>query len=103
MEDPRSMNQNSIMPKYDWLLSQKLDLSKTQDKVGAMITLGVPYTKEEFQGARELAEAQAKKIGDGLANDGMKDLGDKEIVAMVAYLQRLGTDIGWRTAPVAGR
>lgn len=91
--EPTSMSPGSIMPKYDWLKDQKLDLSQTTDKLRAMQTLGVPYTSYEVDDAAANARAQAQKIADNLAKEGIKITADKEMIALIAYLQRLGTDI----------
>ncbi len=93
LEDPRATSPGSIMPTYTWLLDNDLNYDFTDRKVKAMQRLGVPYTKEEYKGAVETAKAQAKIISDDLAAQGVKGMQDKEIVALIAYLQRLGTDI----------
>ena len=81
------------MPPYEWLLEQKLNVSNTQDKLRAMKTLGVPYDDYAIKNANiDLAE-QAKVISDNLAKENIKVAPDKEIIALIAYLQRLGTDI----------
>lgn len=93
MLEPESMSPGSIMPPYPWLFEQNWDKEMTPNKIRAMQTLGVPYP-EGYDGiAVADAESQAKAISDGLANDGLKVNPDKEIVALIAYLQRLGTDI----------
>ncbi|GAB3914722.1 cytochrome-c oxidase, cbb3-type subunit I [Mucilaginibacter boryungensis] len=91
--DPRLMSPGSIMPEYGWLLTQKLDTSTTAAKIRAMRTLGVPYAKGYDQQANADLEKQAKEISDNLYIDHIKVKKDKEIVAIIAYLQRLGTDI----------
>jgi cytochrome c oxidase cbb3-type subunit I/II len=91
--DPRLMSPGSIMPVYDWLLTQKLDTSTTAAKIRAMRTLGVPYAKGYDQIANTDLDKQAKEIADNLYIDHIKVKKDKEIVAIIAYLQRLGTDI----------
>ncbi len=93
MEDPRSIVKESIMPPYPWLLKNQLDLGLIGDKVAAMSKLGVPYDQATIDNATDLARAQAQSIADDLATSGVTDTGDKEIVALIAYLQRLGTDI----------
>lgn len=94
MEDPRSTIKQSIMPPYPWLLSNVRDTSKTQDKVNAMAMLGVPYDTQVLGHAAEVAEKQAQEIAASIESEGgPKGLADKEIVALVAYLQRLGSDI----------
>jgi cytochrome c oxidase cbb3-type subunit I/II len=94
MLEPESMSPGSIMPSYPWLFDDDLDISLTEAKINAMITLGVPY--EEGYGADGADKdilMQKKKITASLAADGIKVGEDKEIVALIAYLQRLGTDI----------
>ncbi len=93
MEDPTSMSPGSIMPKYPWLLEDELDLSTTAAKISAMQTLGVPYDKGYEDVATADAQKQAEQIVANLKKDGIKAKADKEIVALIAYLQRLGTDI----------
>ena len=84
------------MPSYGWLLSDDLDTSLTAAKIKAMKKLGVPYTDAEVAGADDARDAQAKKIAEELVSQGVRaddGLAKKEIVAMIAYLQRLGSDI----------
>jgi cytochrome c oxidase cbb3-type subunit I/II len=93
MEAPQAIVQNSIMPKYPQLLTTSLDFEGIQSRVDAMAMLGVPYG-DAMTSAPALARAQAQQIAEGVAAaGGPTDLADKEIVALVAYLQRLGADI----------
>jgi cytochrome c oxidase cbb3-type subunit I/II len=102
MYDPQGLNEKSIMPRYQWLIKDELDKSSTQDKMKAMVTLGVPYTEAEINNALKHMDEQATKIeANLLANPDIKKsfgaqttspLKDREIVALIAYLQRLGTD-----------
>jgi cytochrome c oxidase cbb3-type subunit I/II len=93
MEDPRSTTPQSIMPKYPWLLGDDLDFSTVQPRVDAMALLGVPYGKA-VTSAEPMAREQARTIaGEIAAQGGPSGLEGKKIVALVAYLQRLGTDI----------
>ncbi|MEC9131661.1 MAG: cytochrome-c oxidase, cbb3-type subunit II, partial [Verrucomicrobiota bacterium] len=101
MENPRSTSQGSIMPNYDFLLTTKLSTLDTKAKIKAMQTLGVPYSREDIENAVKDLKNQAKQIGDGLAAQGVLDSEDKEIVALIAYMQRLGTDI--KKEPIASR
>ena len=101
MENPRSTSQGSIMPNYDFLLTSKLSTLDTKAKIKAMQTLGVPYSREDIENAVKDLKKQAKQIGDGLAAQGIQDSEDKEIVALIAYMQRLGTDI--KKEPIASR
>ena len=100
MLNPRLTSPGSIMPQYPWLITDDLDISQTQNKVSAMVTLGVPYTQGELDKAVYLLQSQAAQIEKNLRQDPefVKNYGDaniqnKEIVALIAYLQRLGTDI----------
>ncbi len=93
MMDPRLMSPGSIMPNYDWLLTQKLDTTTTRTKINAMRTLGVPYPAGYENKANADLNKQAQGIADNLAKDKIKVKNDKEIIAIIAYLQRLGTDI----------
>ncbi len=93
MANPREIVKESIMPSYPWLLDRKLDYDIIDDKLRAMTKLGVPYSEEEIANAKTLLEQQAKEIGDDLAQSGETGMHDKEITALIAYLQRLGTDI----------
>lgn len=91
--DPRLMSPGSIMPNYDWLLTQNLDTATTAAKIKAMRTLGVPYPEGYEKIANNDLRKQEKEIADNLYNDHIKVKNNKEIVALIAYLQRLGTDI----------
>jgi cytochrome c oxidase cbb3-type subunit I/II len=94
MEDPRSTTPQSIMPAYPWLARTPLKWSAVERGVAAQSTLGVPYTPEQVRNAGGLAREQAKQIAGAIARQGgPAGLEETELVALVAYLQRLGTDI----------
>ena len=96
MIDPRSTSPGSIMPSYAWLESSQLDTTKTASKLGALKAVGVPYTQAEIDGAVDALHAQAKGIAEELVQQGVKEspeLASQELVALIAYLQRLGRDI----------
>ena len=93
MMDPRTMSPGSIMPKYQWLAEQDIDVSTTVKKLKAMKTLGVPYTQYEIDNGNNALMEQAKTISDNLKKEGIALDSQKELVALIAYLQRLGTDI----------
>jgi cytochrome c oxidase cbb3-type subunit I/II len=93
MLDPEITSPGSIMPTYPWLFEKTLDTSNTSAKIAAMRTLGVPYDEEYVQAANADLRKQADKISFGLKAEGVAVKSDKEIIAMIAYLQRLGTDI----------
>ena len=91
MEDPRSMVEKSIMPSYLWVLEKKVDFYSLRKKLSVLKMLGVPYTDKQVSEADRWAENQAEKIAEGLKAEGVKgDLKDKQIVALIAYLQSLG-------------
>ena len=93
MLDPTITSPGSIMPAYPWLFSQTLNISSTKAKLNAMRILGVPYSNEDVNNGEESLKAQAQLIADDLAQQGATIRPDAEIIAMIAYLQRLGTDI----------
>jgi len=91
--DPQTMSPGSIMPPYEWLSTQALDTTNTVAKINAMRTLGVPYAEGYEHQANQDLDAQAKEIAADLRKNNIKVKSDAEIVALIAYLQRLGTDI----------
>lgn len=91
--EPTSMSPGSIMPTYPWLLDDNLDVSTTAAKIRAMQTLGVPYAPGYDLKANADLDAQANEIVASLKKDKIITTKDKEIVALIAYLQRLGKDI----------
>lgn len=104
MYNPRSTSAGSIMPRYPWLIATDLDRSKMVSKLELMKnTFDVPYTKAEIDSANSWADNQSKKIVKEIFSeaadlktayaDRQGQLEKKEIVALIAYLQRLGTDI----------
>ncbi|TYB77155.1 cytochrome-c oxidase, cbb3-type subunit I [Bizionia myxarmorum] len=109
MYDPQSTSSGSIMPSYKWMITDELDKSNTETKLRAMVTLGVPYSDEDIENAQANMLAQGTKIEKNLYTDpdfassyeadkaaGGEDfieMRNREIVAIIAYLQRLGTDI----------
>nr|WP_255481088.1 cytochrome-c oxidase, cbb3-type subunit I [Pontibacter sp. Tf4] len=93
MMDPTSMSPGSIMPAYPWLFEQEIDQSTTEDKLRVLKQLGVPYEDEYIANANEELMKQANKVTADLAKEGIEVKPEKEIVALIAYLQRLGTDI----------
>ena len=113
MWDPQSTSAGSIMPGYKWLFDNKaMDVSKIESKMKVMQKLGVPYTDEDVANARTSMAKQAQKIEENLHADPdfvksyenskkaatakgeeFVPMSQREIVALIAYLQRLGTDI----------
>jgi cytochrome c oxidase cbb3-type subunit I/II len=97
MKQPTATSPQSIMPGYPWLYTDRLDLSHVEGKIITLRRLGVPYPEGYERQAEADLRAQADRIAAGLTGSGFSTTADREIVAMIAYLQRLGTDI--RTAP----
>ncbi|AFU69480.1 cytochrome cbb3 oxidase fused subunits CcoN and CcoO [Psychroflexus torquis ATCC 700755] len=110
--DPQSTSSGSIMPSYKWLINSKLDKSQTEDKMEAMMTLGVPYSLDEVERAQEWMAEQGAQIEKNLYADpdfvktyeadkkyaaengeDFVEMRNREVVALIAYLQRLGTDL----------
>ncbi|MCC4212062.1 cytochrome-c oxidase, cbb3-type subunit I [Leeuwenhoekiella parthenopeia] len=116
MYDPQSTSAGSIMPSYSWLIRSELDKSQTEDKMKAMKQLGVPYTVEDIERAQQWMSEQGEQIEKNLYADpdfaktyeadkkaaaqngaDFVEMRNREIVALIAYLQRLGTDIKIKT------
>jgi cytochrome c oxidase cbb3-type subunit I/II len=93
MYEPASISPGSIMPNYPWLFDNELDTAITPAKIRAMTTLGVPYAAGYDQQANADLRIQAEGISNNLAKDNIKVKSTKEIVALIAYLQRVGKDI----------
>lgn len=112
MYDPQSTSSGSIMPSYKWLVNSALDKSMTEKKMRALVTVGVPYSDEEIATAQQQMNEQGAKIQQNLYSDPdfvatyeadqkyakengeeFVEMKDREIVALIAYLQRLGTDV----------
>jgi len=93
MLDPQSMASGSIMPVYPWLINDDLDISSTPTKIRVMQKLGVPYPEGFDQQAVDDLREQSLKITASLQESGIEVSYKKEIIALIAYLQRLGIDI----------
>ncbi len=91
--DPTITSPGSIMPAYPWLIEQTLNNNLLDKKMNAMRVLGVPYSQEEIQNALTDLQKQADEITADLAANQVEVRSDSEIIAMIAYLQRLGKDI----------
>jgi cytochrome c oxidase cbb3-type subunit I/II len=113
MWDPQSTSSGSIMPGYKWLFdNEPMDYSLTETKMKVMVKLGVPYSDEEIANAQQSIKEQAEQIEKNLHADpefvksyenakksaetrgeAFVPMSQREIIAMIAYLQRMGTDI----------
>jgi cytochrome c oxidase cbb3-type subunit I/II len=104
MLDPTSMAPGSVMPKYPWLFRRDLDISSTNSKIHAMRKLGVPYEEGYESRANADLETQAKTIAQELKVSKIEISEKKEIIALIAYLQRMGKDIkGEQQVVTAGK
>ena len=92
MRDPRSTSPGSVMPTYPWLLKDSYDPQDVQASVRALQRAGVPYSDSEVGGVPASVAAQAQGIVTSLAGAGIESQADREIIAPIAYLQRLGMD-----------
>ena len=94
MINPRQITPDSIMPNYPWLITNKLAYKNLVKKIKVMKALGVPYEKEEIENAVSLAKEQADEISQELIDAGVPEkIKDKEMIALISYLQKLGTDL----------
>jgi cytochrome c oxidase cbb3-type subunit I/II len=99
--DPRLMSPGSIMPPYPWLLDNALDTASTPAKIRAMQTMGVPYPEGYDQKANKDLMLQATSIKLSLMAENIETPATAEVIALIAYLQRLGRDISTAPAPTA--
>jgi cytochrome c oxidase cbb3-type subunit I/II len=90
--DPRAMQPGSIMPSYAWLLRWRIDPADIQASVRAMQRLGVSYPADAVERTPALLQAQGEQIVANLAEVGIEAEWDLEVIALIAYMQRLGTD-----------
>lgn len=104
-ENPRQVREGSLMPAYPWLLSKDLNFDMIPRRMRVMSSLGVPYTAPEIDDSIATAQTQAEAIARDIVTQQNKDytaeqiqaevagLRDKQVIALIAYMQRLGTDI----------
>ena len=90
---PDAVSTGSIMPAYPWLFEQSIDKNLTAGKIKALRTVGVPYEDDYESQANQDLDKQAADISVNLKADGIEVMPETEIVALIAYLQRLGKDI----------
>ncbi|MDT8369758.1 MAG: cytochrome-c oxidase, cbb3-type subunit II [Longimicrobiales bacterium] len=92
MRDPRSTSPGSIMPAYSWMLERTVDPEVVTKSLRALQKVGHPYVDVTEENVRGSMEAQGRRIVENLRSTGIESRWDTEIVAMIAYLQRLGSD-----------
>ena len=111
MLNPRVTSPGSIMPRYPWLIYNELDRTKTKDKITLLKNVfGAPYTEDQINNVDKIVDEQAAKIVQGIYSgdpeikkafeaqkaeqgEAFIPVEKREIIAVIAYLQRLGTDI----------
>lgn len=93
MEDPEATSPGSIMPAYPWLITNELKTDSLPARIGALRKVGVPYPDGYEDGAFAELEAQSLMVQANLTEGMVEAQADREIIALIAYLQRLGTDI----------
>jgi cytochrome c oxidase cbb3-type subunit I/II len=104
--DPRAVSPGSIMPAYGWLYTNTYDVADVRASIGALHTLGAPYTEDDLNNTEQVVRAQADQIVATIQATGAEGVSwDQEVIALIAYLQRLGTSIdaltGAEGAPTA--
>jgi cytochrome c oxidase cbb3-type subunit I/II len=92
LNDPRSTSPGSVMPRYYWLTTQKIDPENIRASVVALSRVGTPYTQQEIDDVPKLLKEQGEGVVKRMADGGVTVAWDDEIVAVTAYLQRLGRD-----------
>jgi cytochrome c oxidase cbb3-type subunit I/II len=92
MKDPRSTSPGSIMPVYPWLYSAKIAAADVISSLTTLRKVGVPYTDEQIAGVPQQIQQEGGQIVANLKSAGFTAEPDEEIVALIAYLQRLGKD-----------
>ena len=98
---PKQISPGSIMPAYPWLAEDELDTGSLEKKIRVLRSIGVPYAEGfEFEALADLqkqadgiAQNLIKDLSTAQSNIQVSDIAGKEIIALIAYLQRLGTDI----------
>jgi cbb3-type cytochrome c oxidase subunit II len=92
MRDPRSTSPGSIMPAYTWLYRKRLDAADVTRSLVALQKLGVPYVGVTAETVAQSLAGQGGAIANGLRTMNIQTEPDLEIIAVIAYLQRLGRD-----------
>ncbi len=93
MRNPRTTSPGSIMPAYSWLYEDTWDVEDVQSTIRALSRVGEPYTEEDIANAGATLSAEAQVIVESLAAANIEADPNLEAIALIAYLQRLGTDI----------
>jgi cytochrome c oxidase cbb3-type subunit I/II len=99
-ENPRVTSKGSVMPSYPHLLTDTIEWDVIQKRIDAMAMLGVPYDAAALANAESIAHRQADDVAAKLAKaGGPSGMADKDVIALIAYIQRLGVDIAASQQP----
>lgn len=90
MRKPKDISPGSNMPPYPWLLEKTVDWDRLPGKIAAMRALGVPYPDWTPEEILQVTAEQAQSIVDDLEKNFRSTEPDRQIVALIAYLQKLG-------------
>jgi cytochrome c oxidase cbb3-type subunit I/II len=102
LRDPRSTSPGSVMPAYAWLLEWKIDPADVNASLVALSRVGTPYSEEDLTQTEAILRAQAEPLVANMAQAGIAASWDDEVVALTAYLQRLGRDRDGTVAAAGG-
>jgi cytochrome c oxidase cbb3-type subunit I/II len=97
------MSEGSVMPAYPFLIEQSIDTASTAAKINAMRSLGVPYEKGFESQANTDLMVQANTVKISLKTEGIEVPADREVIALIAYIQRLGKDITNNKTPTTNK
>ena len=101
MINPQAMSPGSTMPIYEHLKFDKLNYKAIPERVRAARFLGAKYDFDDAASA-EIAQKQAMEVAGVLVEQGgPANMADTKIIALIAYIQRLGVDITRPDTPPA--
>jgi len=101
MRDPRELSPGSTMPNYPWLYTQRTDVASLESKLGVQRLLGVPMPPMDKEQIKLAVAKQSEEIAADLKTAGANAEPDREIIALISYLQKLGKSepVGTGTKP----
>jgi cytochrome c oxidase cbb3-type subunit I/II len=91
MLTPTEISPGSNMPSYAFLKDRTIDEASIQPRLEALRVVGVPYSEADVSAAAALVDSQQQLIVDDLKAGGVDADPNSELIALIAYLQRLGT------------
>ena len=90
MMNPRDTSPGSNMPAYAWMAEREIDASSVQPRLNVLKMVGVPYTDADVQASSTILAFQQNAIVADLQKNGVTANPNSQLVAVIAYLQRLG-------------